>query len=143
MTTASTNGSAFLRALGGAAGFGLKRNVKDLYRSLSRVYDAGDRIYLFGFQPGRVHRANARRFHRAYPVHTNVPIEFIGVWDTVDAVGMPFALAGLVNRFIYQFKFPTHTLGTGVRRAYHALAIDDARQAFEPVLWVGPDDRFE
>jgi hypothetical protein len=34
-----------------------------------------------------------------------VPIEFIGVWDTVDAVGMPFALAGIVNyRFVYQFK---------------------------------------
>lgn len=195
-----TKGSAFLRALGGAAGFGLKRNVKDLYRALSRVYDAGDRIYLFGFSRGAFTArtlagligtcgivkgelcptAHALRsaveaayvayrsrygsaltsgyrrlrgaadsqqaieaFQRTHPVHTNVPIEFIGVWDTVDAVGMPFALAGLVNRFIYQFKFPTHALGTGVRRAYHALAIDDARQAFEPVLWVGPDDRLE
>jgi hypothetical protein len=82
-------------------------------------------------------------FQRAYPVNTNVPIEFIGVWDTVDAVGLPFALTSLVNRFIYQFKFPTQTLGAGVRHAYHALAIDDARQAFEPVLWVGPDDRIE
>ena len=195
-----TKGSTFLRAVGGAAGFGLKRNVKDLYRALSRVYDAGDRIYLFGFSRGaftartlagligtcgivkgelcptahalrqavedayvayRSHYGSAlttacRRlrgvgdsqkvveaFHRTHPVHTGVAIEFIGVWDTVDAVGMPFALAGLVNRFIYQFKFPTHTLGAGVRRAYHALAIDDARQAFEPVLWVGPDDRIE
>ena len=70
-------------------------------------------------------------------------IKFIGVWDTVDAVGMPFALASLVNRFVYQFKFPTQTLGPGVQRAYHALSIDDARQAFEPVLWAGSDERIE
>jgi uncharacterized protein (DUF2235 family) len=195
-----TKGSTFLRVLGGAAGYGLKRNVKDLYRALSRVYDRGDRIYLFGFSRGAftartlagligacgivkgescltthaLHEAveaayvayrsryssalttafrGLRRtadsqdtidaFQRAYPVHTNVPIEFIGVWDTVDAVGLPFALAGMVNRFVYQFKFPTQTLGGAVRHAYHALAIDDARQAFDPVLWVGPDDRIE
>jgi uncharacterized protein (DUF2235 family) len=195
-----TRGNSFLRALGGAAGYGLKRNVKDLYRALSRVYDDGDRIYLFGFSRGAftartlagligtcgivkgetcatteaLHEAveaayvayrsrygstltnaarRARRaadsarlietFQRTHAVHTNVKIEFIGVWDTVDAVGMPFALAGLVNRFVYQFKFPTQTLGPGVQRAYHALSIDDARQAFEPVLWVGPDERIE
>ena len=193
-------GNSFLRALGGAAGYGLKRNVKDLYRALSRVYDEGDRIYLFGFSRGaftartlagligtcgivkgetcvtteasarggrgRVRglslpireyahhhgparppsggqRAHDRNVPADYAVHTNVKIEFIGVWDTVDAVGMPFALAGLVNRFVYQFKFPTQTLGPGVQRAYHALSIDDARQAFEPVLWVGPDERIE
>lgn len=195
-----SRGNTFFRALGGAAGYGLKRNVKDLYRALSRVYDEGDRIYLFGFSRGAftartlagligacgivkgeslpttnalreaveaayvayrsrygsaltnaVRRARGRpdsqrvieAFQRAYPVHTNVGIDFIGVWDTVDAVGLPFALSGLVNRLVYQFKFPTQTLGPHVAHAYHALAIDDARQAFEPVLWVGPDDRIE
>jgi uncharacterized protein (DUF2235 family) len=195
-----TRGNTFLRALGGAAGYGLKRNVKDLYRALSRVYDVGDRIYLFGFSRGaftartlagligtcgivkgeslatthvlreaveaayvayrsrygslltnvaRRQRGGAdsqraiEEFQRTYPVHTNVRIEFIGVWDTVDAVGLPFALSGLVNRFVYQFKFPTQTLGSHVARAFHALSIDDARQAFEPVLWVGPDPRIE
>jgi uncharacterized protein (DUF2235 family) len=195
-----TGGHTLLRAMGGAAGYGLKRNVKDLYRALSRVYDVGDRIYLFGFSRGaftvrtlagligtcgivkgeacatthelrrsveaayvayrtryssaltsavrRVRRsADSERaieqFQRTYQVHTSVPIEFIGVWDTVDAVGMPFALASLVNRVFYQFKFPTNTLGTCVKRAYHALSIDDARLAFEPVLWFGPDERIE
>jgi uncharacterized protein (DUF2235 family) len=195
-----TKGNTFLRALGGAAGYGLKRNVKDLYRALSRVYDDGDRIYLFGFSRGAftartlagligtcgivkgescatthvlrdaveaayvAYRSrygsaltnSARRlrggidsqrvietFQRTYPVHTNVQIEFIGVWDTVDAVGLPFAMSSLVNRFVYQFKFPTQTLGQHVRRAFHALSIDDARQAFEPVLWAGSDERIE
>jgi uncharacterized protein (DUF2235 family) len=195
-----TRGITLLRMLGGAAGYGLKRNVKDLYRALSRVYDVGDRIYLFGFSRGaftvrtlagligtcgivkgescsttdQLRRAveaayvayrtrysslftravrglrgaangphAIEEFQRNYPVHAPVPIEFIGVWDTVDAVGMPFALAGLVNRLVYQFKFPTSTLGAAVKRAYHALSIDDARMAFEPVLWMGPDDRIE
>jgi uncharacterized protein (DUF2235 family) len=195
-----TGGLTVLRAMGGAAGYGLKRNVKDLYRALSRVYDPGDRIYLFGFSRGaftvrtlaglidtcgvvngehcktaedlrqaveaayvayRSGYASAltkgvrallragtsdqaiATFQQTHPVHAVVPIEFIGVWDTVDAVGMPFALAGFVNRFLYQFKFPTQALGGNVRRAYHALSIDDDRVAFEPVLWAGPDERLE
>jgi len=195
-----TKGATLFRMLGGAAGYGLKRNVKDLYRALSRVYDVGDRIYMFGFSrgaftvrtlagligtcgivkgescgtTGELRRAvdaaylayrtrygslmtrglrqfrdadYSKRvidaFQRSHAVHTSVPIEFIGVWDTVDAVGMPFALASIVNRFVYQFKFPTSALGPAVKRAYHALSIDDARLAFEPVLWTGPDERIE
>ncbi len=195
-----TKGNTLLKVLGGATGFGLKRNVKDLYRALARVYDPGDRIFLFGFSRGAftartlagligacgivdggscqtthalrkaveaayvayrtryastltmvVRRLLGRRdtqqaiasFQTTYKVHTNVPIEFIGVWDTVDAVGMPFALASVVNRFLYQFKFPTQTLGKNVGRACHALSIDDDRVAFEPVLWMGPDERIE
>jgi hypothetical protein len=78
---------------------------------------------------------------REYPRHEDVKVRFIGVWDTVDAVGLPFALAGFVNRAIYQFKFPTQTLGSHVEQAYHALSIDDPRMSFAPVLWKGPDPR--
>jgi uncharacterized protein (DUF2235 family) len=195
-----SGGSTVLRVLGGAAGLGLKRNVKGLYKSLARVYDPGDRIYLFGFSRGAftvralagligacgivdgascptasalrravecAYRAYRSRynsaltkavrtafrkppseeviaaFQREHKVHRDVPVAFIGVWDTVDAVGMPFALAGLINRLVYQFKFPTQTLGKHVLQACHALSIDDARVAFEPVLWLGPDERIE
>src|ERR1700722_18319566 len=41
-----------LRALGGAFGIGLARNVKELYQFLCRNYVLGDRIYLFGFSRG-------------------------------------------------------------------------------------------
>jgi uncharacterized protein (DUF2235 family) len=195
-----TKGNTLLKAMAGATGHGLKRNVKDLYKSLARVYDPGDRIYLFGFSRGaftartlagligtcgvvdggsckttdalrdaveaayvayrtryssllttarrrllqsRSSEDAVARFQSSVKVHRDVSIEFIGVWDTVDAVGMPFALAGIVNRFIYQFKFPTQNLGKSVKRACHALSIDDARAAFEPVMWLGPDERIE
>src|ERR1700676_4814282 len=41
-----------LKLLGGAFGFGLAKNVRNLYMSLVRVYDPGDRIFLFGFSRG-------------------------------------------------------------------------------------------
>jgi uncharacterized protein (DUF2235 family) len=41
-----------LKLLGGAFGFGMKRNVLKLYTGLVRIYDPGDRIYLFGFSRG-------------------------------------------------------------------------------------------
>src|SRR5688572_3854383 len=46
--------SAFkpLALLGGAFGWGLKRNVLDIYRFACRNYRAGDEIYGFGFSRG-------------------------------------------------------------------------------------------
>lgn len=41
-----------LAVLGGAIGFGLKRNVLRLYRFLCEQYEPGDQIYAFGFSRG-------------------------------------------------------------------------------------------
>ena len=41
-----------LALLGGALGYGLARNVRDLYESLCRTYRDGDDIYAFGFSRG-------------------------------------------------------------------------------------------
>ncbi len=41
-----------LKLAGGAFGYGLGRNVRQLYKELIRIYDPGDRIYLFGFSRG-------------------------------------------------------------------------------------------
>src|SRR4030095_13825170 len=41
-----------LALLGGAFGWGLKRNVLDLYTFLCRNYRPGDRIYAVGFRRG-------------------------------------------------------------------------------------------
>eukprot|EP01006_Ploeotia_vitrea_P067229 TRINITY_DN96703_c0_g1_i1.p1 TRINITY_DN96703_c0_g1~~TRINITY_DN96703_c0_g1_i1.p1 ORF type:complete len:461 (-),score=38.52 TRINITY_DN96703_c0_g1_i1:40-1422(-) len=50
----------------------------------------------------------------------HVPIEFLGVFDTVDTTGFHFHLD----------DFPTN-----VKVAYHALAIDERRKHFQPVLF--------
>lgn len=41
-----------LKIFTGATGYGLSRNVKQLYKELVRIYDPGDRIFLFGFSRG-------------------------------------------------------------------------------------------
>jgi hypothetical protein len=41
-----------LKIFAGATGFGLSRNVKQLYKELVRVYDHDNRIFLFGFSRG-------------------------------------------------------------------------------------------
>jgi uncharacterized protein (DUF2235 family) len=86
---------------------------------------------------------SVRDFRERWAVHDKehasggrVKIEFIGVWDTVDAVGFPVPwLADLWNGLVYPFRFPDHRLSTHVKRACHALAIDDERQTFHPLLW--------
>lgn len=60
-------------------------------------------------------------------------IHFVGVWDTVGALGIPLGLLRSYNR--YRFKFHDTTLGDHIQRAYHALAIDERRGPFKPTLW--------
>jgi hypothetical protein len=71
--------------------------------------------------------------------HTGKPLDprirLLGVWDTVDAVGLPFRLAEFWNAVIWQFKFRTTSLSSIVDKGCHALAMDDARASFTPVLW--------
>ncbi|MDB5687452.1 MAG: hypothetical protein JWR77_2041, partial [Rhizorhabdus sp.] len=47
-----TSHFAPVRMLGGALGYGLARNVRDLYGFLCANYEPGDRIFLFGFSRG-------------------------------------------------------------------------------------------
>jgi uncharacterized protein (DUF2235 family) len=47
-----TSSNKYLATLGGAFGWGLKRNVIDLYKFVCRNYQQGDEIYGFGFSRG-------------------------------------------------------------------------------------------
>ena len=64
-------------------------------------------------------------------------IRFIGVWDTVAALGVPIkGLDSAVDRVpFWKHKFHNYDLSESVEYAYHALAIDDERKTFHPVLW--------
>ena len=196
-----------LQLLGGAFGFGLWRNIRQLYTGLVQVYEPGDRIYLFGFSRGaftvrqlaglilkigiisrqrytstRELNKLVRQAQREYwqdnrawlewlvmkvfswfrPCEgvaefrsryaARVPdrdsdhqhqadIRFIGVWDTVSAVGFPVLyVADMFNTAIYRFKFPDYKLGKPVSAAAHALSIDDQRATFHPLLWNESDE---
>ncbi|MGO1118737.1 DUF2235 domain-containing protein [Rhodovibrionaceae bacterium A322] len=63
----------------------------------------------------------------------DVPIKFIGVWDTVGALGAP---TPLLRRFTAKsVGFHDTGLGKSIQNAYHALAIDERRGPFSPDLW--------
>ena len=47
-----TSSLAPVKLIGGAFGYGLRKNVKDLYTELIHVYEPGDHIFLFGFSRG-------------------------------------------------------------------------------------------
>lgn len=66
-----------------------------------------------------------------------VRIHFLGVWDTVRALGIPLPFWGaLVNRFSWwKHKFHDLRLSESVEHARHALAIDDRRTVFHPTLF--------
>jgi uncharacterized protein (DUF2235 family) len=174
-----------LALLGGAFGFGLKRNVIDIYKFVCRNYrDDDDDIFGFGFSRGaftiRVvsglildqglvqasneneldRRATAafndyrrRKYHtvwwdllhkdRTIPpsaaAASNKPvrkIRFLGLWDTVAAYGLPVdEMTRGVNKWIWPLELPSRVLNCRVERACHALALDDERTTFHPVLW--------
>ena len=60
-------------------------------------------------------------------------IDMLGVWDTVGSLGIP--LTGL--RFLTRQgkQFHDTKLSRSIKRAYHAVAIDERRGAFKPTLW--------
>ncbi len=67
-------------------------------------------------------------------------ITFLGVWDTVAALGVPIKFISVLLDKIpfYRHRFQDLTLSESVEHARHALAIDDQRLTFHPTVWEGP-----
>ncbi|MGB0798721.1 MAG: DUF2235 domain-containing protein [Planktomarina sp.] len=65
--------------------------------------------------------------------HDYVCIKAIGVWDTVKALGirLPF----IWRAFDGRHKFHNHQIAGCVESGFHALALDETRVAFTPVMW--------
>ena len=184
--------------LGGALGYGLKRNVRDLYTFACRNFvPAGDgrdadRLYVFGFsrgaftarvlvalieEQGLIQGAQgaeldrlARWAYREYRKKFNVTgglvtplravrdwlfrrwqdlrgkrryrpsdlkpeIEFVGLWDTVDAYGMPIdEMKRGWDEWVWPLSMVKPRPPANVKKLCHALALDDERQTFHPLL---------
>lgn len=77
----------------------------------------------------------ARRFRSECSVTQGreIPIRFIGVWDTVGALGIP--VRGLRAITADKYRFHDVELSGTVRQACQALAIDERRAPFEAARW--------
>lgn len=71
-------------------------------------------------------------FRRTYAIEEETKIKFIGVWDTVGALGNPLFLNGVVSQ---SNRFHDTDLSSKVENAFHALAIDEKRKNFQAALW--------
>ena len=167
-----TDDNKYLRAFGGAVGWGFSNNVKRAYRFLTNTWNDGDHIYMFGFSRGAYtvralaafvakcgviegirgktlgdaidklvndyHEKRIDENYDAMPITGPIDIQFVGVWDTVSAIGLPFDILLkqlIVNSRLFPFKFKDHSLSEHVKRGWHALALDDERRTFHPVMW--------
>ncbi len=199
-----TDNLRWLRLIGNAFGWGLSRNIRQLYTFIVMNYEKDDRLFLFGFSRGaftvrslgamicrcgllkreeflnwspverekklkkilrayrsakEIRKRKEGESYEAYDKHVReqlkldklpfrnecIPIHFIGVWDTVDAVGMPFDGLKVIDRISRRFfglrlwGFHDRKLSRKVKHAYQALALDDERKTFHPNVWDPPD----
>lgn len=63
-------------------------------------------------------------------------IHFIGVWDTVGALGVPGT-----NLFKNRYDWHDTALSSIVEHAYQAVALDEHRAAYNVSLWTSPDGK--
>lgn len=78
-------------------------------------------------------REEATRFRESYSHETK--IRFIGVWDTVGALGIPLSGLRLINLLNRRWQFHDTELSKFVEAAFQALAIDEQRAPFRPTIW--------
>ena len=79
----------------------------------------------------------ATLFRKTFAVEEISRIKFIGVWDTVGALGNPLVLNGVFTR---RNQFHDTELSSKIGFAFHALAIDENRKNFEATLWHQKED---
>ncbi|KAJ5928330.1 hypothetical protein N7466_007286 [Penicillium verhagenii] len=69
-----------------------------------------------------------------------VPIQVVGVFDTVGALGWPSNVVMSVEQTNdAKYGFHDTDLHENVKHAFHALALDEHRKAFPPTLWTLPE----
>ena len=144
------------KILGDAFGWGLQQNIEDAYEYLMNHYEAGDRLYLFGFSRGAFTvRALAGMLHKCgllqkgsknlipyasamYTTRDNDAIAS-GFKDTFCQPCQPFFIGvwDTVGSLGYFFgrRFFDATLHSDTPYGYHAISIDEQRKKFLPSIW--------
>ncbi|WP_410586482.1 DUF2235 domain-containing protein [Amycolatopsis sp. lyj-23] len=77
----------------------------------------------------------ARDFRATYAREDRTPIRFVGVWDTVGALGIPLSGGRLLHLLNKRWQFHDMKLTSIVQSAFQALAVDEHRKSFSPAVW--------
>ncbi len=142
-----------------AFGYGLKENIRQMYRELARLHEDGDRLFLFGFSRGAFTvRALAGLLHRCHLApgsEREIDERFEESWELFQPM---IADDRRVESLRAQHRpCPVHFLGVwdtvksygglkpvvlphlrhnpDVAHVRHALAIEERRAWFKPTTW--------
>ena len=115
-----SRGAYTVRALSG-----LINNCGILKRPQAALISSAWKIYKSPQKKNHPDGDAAVQFRNAH-AHPSRAVHFIGVWDTVGALGLPFSFMGLFER---HDEFYDTKMGPNVAYARHALAIDEQRDA--------------
>ena len=103
-----------------------------------KIGDAYD-LYRRRDKPSQPNEIEAKLFRKSFGWDQDTRITFIGVWDTVGALGVPVLIPWFPSTWLHfinqRWEFHNVTLGKTVDHAYHAVAIDERRAQFKPTLW--------
>jgi uncharacterized protein (DUF2235 family) len=119
-----SRGAYAVRSISGMIGaVGLVRNTNATKSNLRFAF----RLYESKAAPA------ACRTFKSIHCHSEICVEMIGVFDTVKALGLNYPLLTYLAPMATEFH--TTNIGASVRSGYHALARDEDRTAFCPVMW--------
>lgn len=125
-----SRGAYAVRSLAGLIDrMGLLRPAQISEESLARVYE------LYREDP---HSAAAKSLKETL-CRPEAPITFIGVFDTVRALGVRWPILWRFTGVAHPYH--DHTLGASTAIGRQALALHETRDAYTPVLWDVPETR--
>lgn len=102
----------------------IKRPDAKLIQQAFNHYKTTDEKY----SPKGVESVKFREEHS----HPSRQVHFVGVFDTVGAMGIPITFLGMFEK---KDEFYDNKIGKNVTHARHALAIDEVRVDFKPTVW--------
>ncbi|MBT5550331.1 MAG: DUF2235 domain-containing protein [Nitrospina sp.] len=102
----------------------IKKNKKD-------VVSARDYSKAHGFR-----NSNNVYSHDDFAPNGKLKIEFMGIWDTVSSLGVPqLGHFDLLVNLAFPHLFYDLEPESCVNNVYHAIAVDDERRTFWPLVW--------
>ena len=90
-------------------------------------------VFALSTVPALMSDAEAARSFRT-EFSREVTVTFVGVWDTVGALGVPYLSLPFLEQFNHH---KVRELPPIVQHARHALALDEHRKIFRPTKWPG------
>lgn len=128
--------NSFLAMRNSAFGAGAMKEIYTMaYEDLKKIYQSGDKLYIFGFSRGA---ATARLFVSFISKEVNKiagetpEVAFLGVFDTVVQSSQAGTSEDIKN---VDIDGKDSSLPACVKRAVHLVSIDDRREPFRPTLF--------